>query len=391
MWKSLLVVLFVVLTARVAHASKYWVSAGGSASNTGSYASPWPSVEYALRTVGGGNTIIVQPGVYRSIYIAPKYAGTQAAPTVIRSETKWKARVIGSPEHGISTGDNCPWVVVDGFEVAGAAVDGIKMYGDHDVVRNCWSHNNSGMGIASHGYNDVLIENNLIEFNGQNIQFHHGIYADGSRLTVRNNVVRHNASFGIHLYPAISHSQVYNNLVYGNHAAGILIVCPSGGGQNQVFNNTSVGNGTGVTIWEGKGEVVANNILTGNANGPIEHISHTAGTIVSHNLTTGDPLFVYPEKRCYWLKTGSPAIGAGTSEYQPPTDFWGRPLKTTAPDIGCFVYVPALAQPAARSHWYEGWPYRFSTQPDQEMPDLWALPAASEAHGASHTTSGRRS
>ena len=113
---------------------------------------------------------------------------------------------------------------VDGFEVSGALMDGIKMYGNHDVVRNCWSHNNAAMGVASHGYNDVLIENNLIEYNGQHIQFHHGIYADGSGLTVRNNIIRHNASFGVHLYPSITHSKIYNNLAYGNYAAGILIV-----------------------------------------------------------------------------------------------------------------------------------------------------------------------
>lgn len=56
-------------------------------------------------------------------------------------------------------------------------------------------------GIAMHNQKGGVIENNLIEFNGGHVQFDHGVYADGDELTVQGNIVRHNASYGLHLYP----------------------------------------------------------------------------------------------------------------------------------------------------------------------------------------------
>jgi hypothetical protein len=103
----------------------------------------------------------------------------------------------------IVSGDGCHWLTVDGFEVLGARYDGIKLNGDHNVVRNCWVHHNTQMGIAMHHVLNGTIENNLIEFNGCHVQFDHGVYADGDGLTVRGNIVRHNAAFGLHLYPSL--------------------------------------------------------------------------------------------------------------------------------------------------------------------------------------------
>src|SRR2546423_410490 len=167
-----------------AGAATFYVATDGREDGNGSAAKPWPSVEYALSRAGAGHTIIVKPGIYRGpIQIGKEYAGTKEHPTIIRSEAKWKAVIIGSPVHGISNGDDCHWVVIDGFEVLGARYDGIKMNGDHNTVRNCWSHNNAAMGIAMHNKTGGVIENNLIEFNGSHVQFHHGVYADGDGLT----------------------------------------------------------------------------------------------------------------------------------------------------------------------------------------------------------------
>src|SRR5947209_3614919 len=81
---------------------------------------------------------------------------TAPARTAVMSELKWNAVVIGAPEHGISNADGCDWVIVDGFEVTGARLDGIKLNGDHNVVRNCWVHTSSCMGIAMHDKTAVL-------------------------------------------------------------------------------------------------------------------------------------------------------------------------------------------------------------------------------------------
>lgn len=230
-WNSLLV----MATAIAAPAATCYVATDGKAENDGSQAKPWPSVEHALAKMGGGHTIIVKSGLYRGpIQIAKQFAGTRERPTVIQSEVKWKVVIMGAEYHVISNSDGCDWVTIDGFEVMGGRYDGVKLNGDHNVVRNCWVHNNKSMGIAMHNQKGGVIENNLIEFNGSHIQFEHGVYTDGDGLTVRGNIVRHNASYGLHLYPSIKNSQIENNLVYGQvRRRGIIVACPAGGGKKR--------------------------------------------------------------------------------------------------------------------------------------------------------------
>src|SRR5512138_3375447 len=177
------ITLLLMSTTVGAPAAGCFVGTDGKPENDGSREKPWPSVEYALSKVGGGNAVILKPGIYRGpIQIPRQYAGTKDAPTVVKSEVKWKAIIVGAPVHVISNGDECHWVTIDGFEVQGARYDGIKMSGDHNVVRNCWVHNNQAMGVAMHARRGGVIENNLIEFNGSHIQFDHGVYADGEDL-----------------------------------------------------------------------------------------------------------------------------------------------------------------------------------------------------------------
>src|SRR5262245_31245355 len=76
----------------------YYVSPTGKLSGDGSRDNPFPTVDAALLRVGGGNTIVLRPGFYAgNIIVRKAYAGTAAAPTVIKSEVKWKAFIFGSP------------------------------------------------------------------------------------------------------------------------------------------------------------------------------------------------------------------------------------------------------------------------------------------------------
>jgi parallel beta-helix repeat protein len=380
--------LCVASVASAAGAEIYYVAPDGKMEGDGSNEKPWPSVEHALSQVGGGHTIVLKPGVYRGpIQISKEYAGTEARPTVIRSEVKWKAVIIGAPYHGISNGDGCDWVVIDGFEVMGARYDGVKMNGDYNVVRNCWSHNNSHMGVAMHNKKGGVIENNLIEFNGCHVQYHHGVYADGDGLTIRGNIVRHNAGYGLHLYSSIRNSVISNNLVYGHaRKAGVIVACPDGGGKNIIVNNTVVENNGGVDIWNGNGEVVVNNIVVTDED-PLSFNDETQHVLVDYNLcvpesdrqgphgVTGDPRFVDARHGAFWLREDSPAIGKGSSQHAPAMDFWGQSYpKDKSPDLGAFPLVPFLTTEQARADWYHGWAYRYSSSPEHDMPDLWSPP-----------------
>ncbi len=352
----------------------YYVSPDGRPENNGSLEKPWPSVEHALSKVGGGHTIVFRPGVYRGPIQVPKScAGTKERPTVFRSEIKWKAVVIGAPVHAIYTGDACGWVVIDGLEVTGARMDGIKVSGDHSAVRNCWVHNNGHMGIAAHNKKGTVIENNLVEFNGQHVQLHHGVYADGEGLTVRANVVRHNSAYGLHLYPKVKDSTVALNVVYGHaRKAGIIVTCPEGGGRNVIVNNTVVDNQGGIDLWQGDGEMVSNNIVLARGE-PLAFTNGSRNVKAEANLTAGNPMFVDASHGVYWLKAGSPAIGKGIAEVAPAADFWGRPRAKDRPvDLGAFTFEEGMTAAWSPS----SWPYRFSSVPDERggTPDFWVPP-----------------
>lgn len=388
MLRSALACVALLSCALAAGAATYYVSSNGQQTNDGTRESPWPSVLYALKQVGSGHTIVVLPGTYREpIRIDPEYGGTEQTPTVIKSETKWKAAVIGSTQHCIWTEPDCDWVVIDGFEVFGARSDGIKLCGDNSVVRNCWVHNNVSMGIASHGRSGNVFRDNLVEYNGSHVQFHHGMYISGDGHRIVGNIVRHNAGWGLHLYQEISNSLIANNLVHGHaHRPGMILRCPEGGGRNVVVNNTIVDNGAGIDIARGNGEILANNIL-GSRFDPISLHQGTVNLLADYSLCnpasehqgshglTGDPLFVAPEKGVYWLQPESPAIGKGSTERAPDADFWGRPLPADRPpDIGCFAFVEVLATPEARKTWYYQWAYQFYPNREMGLPDLWRLP-----------------
>ena len=108
------------------------------------------------------------------------------------------------------------------------------------------------------------------------------------RLTIRRNVVRHNAAFGLHLYSALSASLVANNVCYGNRASGIIVSCPEGGGRNRILGNTVVDNGHGLTIWRGKGEIVVNNLVVAPGD-PLALAEGTTETEAHHNLLLTAP------------------------------------------------------------------------------------------------------
>jgi parallel beta-helix repeat protein len=386
------IALLLAAMAASAYAGAYYVATDGKPENGGTREKPWPSVEFALQKVGGGNTILLRPGVYRDpIRIKHAYAGTARHPTVIGSEVKWKAVIIGSPGDNISNDDNTDWLTIDGFESLGARSHGVHLYGSHLTVRNCWLHHNAWVGVGM-GHHDLLIENNLIEFNGCHVQFAHGVYADGDSLTIRGNVVRHNAGFGLHLYDCLTNSLLVNNLVYGQiQLPGVIVACPQGGGHNRILNNTFVGGA--LALWNPGDDLVANNILV--ATGDPISLSGAKRLRADYNLCwpksqydgphgiSADPAFVDPSRGVYWLSKGSPAIGKGSREYAPPTDFWGRPTpKDKPPDLGAFVYVPRLLEPQARAGWYYGWAYGYAPIPNWEMPDLWVLPKTSLGEGS---------
>jgi len=402
MIKKIIVLISLMFSCCDIFAATYWISPDGRASATGSESDPFASAQMALGKVGGGNTFIFKPGDYigTQITLSPAHAGSSQQPTILKSQYKYEAVLHGSRVHNIYIMKGCEWVIIDGFESSGAGYTGIKSDADYTVIRNCRIHNNALQGIEAHGVYGTVIENNIIEYNGANLQFSHGVYADGDGLTIRNNIVRFNSGWGLHLYPEIADSIIENNLIYANARWGIGLYSKPAIGSNMIVNNTIVLNGSGITFKNAQNEIIANNIIVDNTGWQFdttEPIHNLDGgrpdrkkVMIDYNLClpafsdagphgiSADPLFLDPQKGTFYLKQDSPAIAKGSGEYGPNRDFFNRIIpEDKNPDLGCFPFEPSLLLPKAREQWYYQWPF-FCRGKNITMPDLWMPPETSE-------------
>lgn len=388
-----LIALLLCLCAH-AMAATYYVSPTGNDAATGDSAAPWKTLPYALTRLAGGDTLVLTNGSYPGGFVIPAIIkGSVNAPTTIKAETKWKARINGSGqmEHGIDIASGADYVVIDGLEVSGAVGVGIKFYGNYTTVRNCWVHHNCRMGIQSPAVTGSLIERNVVEYNGQHPQFHHGVYVAGTNLQIRCNVIRCNASFGIHCYPSLDDSRIENNLIYGHlYKQGIML--QGGVIPNTVANNTIVQNTGGIFYINPKpGEVLCSNILqvrngvlgatVVDGTGTLANISAdynvcnpASTTYQGTHGSSASPALVDLNMKQYLTAT-SVCRDHGCLVHSPLCDFWGRPYPTDIPrSIGAFPYYAYYTTPAAYTSWYSGYPFEYYSDPGQTLPDYWQEP-----------------
>jgi len=361
----------------VAQSSEYFVSPSGDAANSGTEGSPWPSIGFALDKAIGGDIITLLPGTYKEAVVIA-LSGSAQHPTTIRSQRKWEAIIQDSPAHGIYVGDGIINVVIDGVQVKGAGIDGVKV-GSFATVRNCWVHHSASQGISAFGTRGTILERNLIEHNGTDPMFDHGIYLSGTNAVVRCNVIRWNKCYGCQFYadaPAsTADSQFYNNLVYGNLNA--LTVWSPTGQTNYVLNNTLLSDRYVLRASSGV-LCVSNNILLGPSARRIfdagddteiradyNLIASTGRRRGSHDVIADRPGFANPGQGLFWLLTDSPARGAANQAIVPPVDFFGAVQKRTL-DAGAFQYHTGLAQDTQ------------VLDPSPAMPDYWLTNVAKQ-------------
>ena len=321
----------------------------------GTESSPWPSFTFASSKAAGGDIITLLPGIY-SAPVVVELSGTADSPTVIRSRLKWDAILQNSPGHGIYIADGVTNVVIEGFQVTGAGIDGVKV-GSFATVRNCWIHHSKRQGIAAHGVRQTTIEYNLVEHNGTDPTLDHGMYLSGTNIVVRGNVIRWNKTYGCQIYadpPSSSaNCQFYCNLLYGNRDA--LTVWSPTRQTNYVFNNTLISDRY-VLIADYGTLCLTNNILIGARRQQILSAEDGATIAADYNLTTipgktrglhdvvaSGPGFVNPSAGLYWLRSDSPAWGSAAERIAPPVDFFGR-KQTKVLSMGAFEYRSRLVK-----------------------------------------------
>ncbi len=250
-------------------------------------------------------------------------------------------------EHGIYISNSSDYPVIRGNRLHHNHANGLHMNGDASLSDP--GHNSDG--IISFG----LIENNIIYENG--VGGGSGINMDGVTDTiVRNNLLYNNHASGISIYQIDGGSGSQNNLILNN-----TILMPSDGRwainipdlsdtNNKIYNNILLSDHSfrgSITIpsaslagFESDYNIVANRLTADDGNTVISLAAWQGLGFDAHSfIATANELFVNPAAHDYRLKDGSPAINAGTTLADVPTDLDGNPRPIGAAyDIGAYEY-----------------------------------------------------
>jgi len=284
-----------------AYSTNFYVSEIGSNSNNGlTPQTAFATLQYAADLVSAGDSVLVLEGNYVGFDI--RTIGTQNSPIVfkaIESNVVIDERNSVTPD-GINI-ENTSWIVIDGFEVMDQPRAGIRAaVSDFITIKNNYCHNNFRWGIFTGFTDDLTLDNNTCSFS----EDEHGIYVSNSsdRPIIRNNHSFNNNGCGIHMNGDISmggdgiisdavvegniihdngygggsainmdgvqDSEIFNNLIYNNHATGIAMYQIDGGDaskNNKAYNNTIIQPSDGrwciISVNGSTGNTIYNNIL----------------------------------------------------------------------------------------------------------------------------------
>jgi hypothetical protein len=409
-------------TPPVPSGTAFYVSPTGAGA-TCTRAEPCRQISSALALVHPGDVVFVADGAYSSFSIDGVRAPSTAPITIYAQGTG--AMVSPGRRDSIEV-TNSFYVVIDGLNASGAPRAGASVLcSNHITIKNGRFIGNKRWGIFSGFSDDLVLDHN--EAAGS--QREHGIYASNSadRPVIRGNLVHDNAASGIQInadgdekpetdcawYQAggvadgvttgavlegnviyangvrgggainldgVQGSVVRNNVLYGNHATGIVNYKGDGNAGPkgmEILSNTLVqatGARQGLQLLETAGpNLVRDNILyhpDANKAGlelgapsdvpnvdsdhnvldrfildsndtvvPLSALQATYG--LDRGSVAGAPpgsLFRSAAGGDYALAPASPAIAKGVFHPDAPTDQAGKPRPPTAPDIGALQH-----------------------------------------------------
>ena len=255
-----------------AHAATYYVATSGNNSNPGTSSQPWRTIAYAVSKMVAGDTTYVRGGTYREGLMRFTKSGTSSAPIkllnqsgqlpVIECIDKNQLHRVLLMASGSST-NPIGWITIEGFEIRNC-YDGINYANAHDItIRRNWIHH-ARKGILGNGTR-ILIDRNRISNNGSNPSLDQGIYVNGTAVTITNNLIYSNLSYGItfngspssyynptkHAGPeyAVSANWIIanNTFAYNHNAAGIVVwgsTCNNAKIENNIFYENAITLGT---------------------------------------------------------------------------------------------------------------------------------------------------
>jgi len=302
----------------------YYVATTGNNSNPGTIGSPFLTIAKGLSVMVAGDTLDIRTGTYNesinsnnqtiptgtSWSNAPLITAHTGETVTIRNVGAVHSYVkyvifqnividgLTTEEEVVSINNGANHVRFTGCEIKNANRQGVHCAHAADGYNefiNCNVHNNGTTQNLDHGFyigsTNNLVEGCLIHDNAAfGLQIYNGYGERADNNTVRGNKVYNNSTLGTGSGIALTSGTgnlAYNNIIYGHQLYGIDVSfgSPSNTG---VYNNTVYNNGGGIRVGsDSSGAVVKNNIVY--SSGGITN--NGSGTIMSNNLTA-DPSFV---------------------------------------------------------------------------------------------------
>jgi parallel beta-helix repeat protein len=327
------------------------VSTSGSDSNPGTATSPWRTVQHALNVLQPGQTALVHAGTYAEGVVISA-SGTAAAPITVAAYPGERPVLLPAAASSGDTYavrfDGAAYVRLHGFLLAGAqgtSSADVYLYGgahDDEISGNEITGSTDQGIFVDRTTSGIQIVGNRIHDNGAGLPGQHqshGIYVEGGNDLIANNVIyNHPHGFGVQIYPANTGTVVVDNTIVASSHSGIVIGGSEGVSNITIRNNILAGNGSyGVEMDSScpTSAVIDHNLFWANPGGGVE--SGCGGVDASGGNLNADPLFVNYPSRDLHLQAGSPAVDPALLDYSMAGDFDGalRP-QGAGPDLGAY-------------------------------------------------------
>lgn len=198
----------------------YFVSTTGSDSSTGTFNTPWRTIQKAVNAAPDGATVYVRAGDYAGFKISRKnltISGYQnEIPSILNDGvTKYTVQVLNTS--GIKLTN---LAFHDNWMQYGA---GIYIEGSTNIsVKNSAFYDHQGFGVVTKNVNNVTVDGNDLYRNGNAIEVRY----NGTNLILSNNKIHHNfreidsgrGSMGINFYKTTGSITAIGNLLWENHS-----------------------------------------------------------------------------------------------------------------------------------------------------------------------------
>jgi len=138
-WRTFLAAALVCGVFIPVYAATYYVASNGNNNNPGTLASPWHTIDKALSTASGGDTIFVRAGTYNEgDKVISKPSGSPSGNTVLSAYQGETVKLLGSGNSGRVAFDAMSFFTIDGLTISNLNQGIYIRNGSHDiVVRNC--------------------------------------------------------------------------------------------------------------------------------------------------------------------------------------------------------------------------------------------------------------